>query len=276
MQRARLKFAGLALVALAVVSSLAYAQQRAPWPSERFNPQAQRNVAGEFDYYALVLSWSPTYCSSPAASGRDDSQCNRGDGRRFSFILHGLWPQYEKGYPNSCRTARRPYVPQPLIDKMLDIMPSSGLIVHEYRKHGTCSGLDPDAYFSTARRLFESVRVPELFKNPFEAQVLSPGDVARAFIRANPSLKAESIAISCGGAGNRLREVRFCFSKDGNQRACGENENQRRMCSADRMYVPPVRSTARDDGTASRPGSPRGLGQSPLPGPRLIENPNDI
>ena len=41
--------------------------------------------------------------------------------------------------------------------------------------------------------------------------------------------------------GDRLKEVRICFNKGGGLRACGRNEDQRRLCSAERMYVPPVR-----------------------------------
>jgi ribonuclease T2 len=65
----------------------------------------REDLPGQFDYYALVLSWSPTYCNE----GHDeDTQCNRRDGGRYSFVLHGLWPQYESGYPRDCRTQRRP------------------------------------------------------------------------------------------------------------------------------------------------------------------------
>ena len=317
---------GVAGLISAALASLAFAQyNRQPWPSERFNPPQQRNMPGEFDYYALVLSWSPSYCAE--ASDRDNTQCNRSDGRRFSFVLHGLWPQYEKGYPGDCRTARRPFVPEPLIDRMLDIMPSRGLIIHEFRKHGTCSGLDADTYFNTARRLFQSVRIPERFKNPFEALFESPATIVRDFVRANPGLTPDSMAVACGGAGNRLKEIHICFSKDGKLRSCGDNENQRRMCSASSMFVPPVRSTARDDGrntgqrddgrntgqrddgrntrqpddgnaaserqkpdvspygnqnrgpyAAPNGGSDGGNARrpNPLPGPRMIENPNDI
>ncbi|NOT70219.1 MAG: ribonuclease T2 [Hyphomicrobium sp.] len=258
-------------------------QRNAPWPSDRFDPQqqgrnSQANTAGQFDYYALVLSWSPSYCSG--AGDNDDQQCNRSDGKRFSFVLHGLWPQYEKGYPQDCRTARRPFVPQPLIDSMLDIMPSSRLVIHEYRKHGTCSGLQPDGYLSLARQLYSSIRIPERFKNPFEQQFTSPSEVIANFTRANPQITPDMMAVACGGAGNRLKEIRFCFSKDGKPRSCGENENQRRMCSSDRMFVPPVRSTARDDQLGSTPKSPPGSGQyrdqNPLPGPRMIERPRGI
>ena len=67
-----------------------------------FNAKPQQNVAGKFDYYTLVMSWSPTHCAN-AEVGRDEQQCARFDGLRYGFVLHGLWPQYEKGYPEACR-----------------------------------------------------------------------------------------------------------------------------------------------------------------------------
>jgi ribonuclease T2 len=71
------------------------------------------------------------------------------------------------------------------------------------------------------------------------------------------------IAVQCGGSGNRLREVRICFSKSGTFRACGPNENQRRLCSADRMYVPPVRASAASKDPEAPSGPPREI--VPLP-----------
>ena len=96
-------------------------------------PQAaaqQQGKPGDFDYYALVLSWSPSYCADTGA-GRGDPQC--ASNRPFAFVLHGLWPQYARGFPDSCRTAFNPFVPRPVIDGMLDIMPSPKLAIHEYR-----------------------------------------------------------------------------------------------------------------------------------------------
>ncbi len=231
-------------------------------PDRREDAGQQRNVAGEFDYYSLVLSWSPSHCAE--ATG-DELQCNRRDGRRFNFVLHGLWPQYERGWPQDCRTARRPFVPQPLIDSMLDIMPSQRLVIHEYRKHGTCSGLSPDGYFALSRRLFKSIVIPQDFRNPFEQQTIEPRELANALMRANPGLKQENFGIVCGGPGNRLKEIRICYTKDAKLRTCGANENPRKLCSASRMLVPPVRSTVRDD---AMPQAPRRF-ENPLPGPRM-------
>jgi ribonuclease T2 len=227
-----------------------------------------KNQAGQFDYYSLVLSWSPTYCATPDRAS-PDPQCERRDGRRYAFVLHGLWPQYERGYPEYCPVRGRPFVPQPIIDGMLDIMPSPRLAIHEYKKHGTCSGLDPAGYFTLSRKLFGAIKIPERYVNPFENQMVAPDEVVQDFVKANPGLKPDMMAISCGGAGNRLREIRFCFAKDGNQpRSCGRNEDQRRLCSAQKMFLPPVRSMKQ--GPEPKPSGSNAPGAgSPLPAPRL-------
>lgn len=213
-------------------------QQRPPVRQPR-----QRNTAGDFDYYALVISWSPTYCASSDRPG-PDPQCDRRDGRRYAFVLHGLWPQYDRGYPEFCPVRGRPFVPQNVIDGMLDIMPSPRLAIHEYKKHGTCSGFDPAGYYTLSRKLFGAVRIPERYVNPFENQMVAPDELRAEFVKSNPGLQPDMLAISCGGPGNRLREIRICFNKEGTAPvACGSNEDQRRMCSARSMFVPPVRST---------------------------------
>ena len=261
----------VALVALACTAALAHpaAAQRRPYVSEQ---ERARDAAGEFDYYTLVLSWSPTYCAT-SERDRTDPQCERQDGRRYAFVLHGLWPQHERGYPEYCRTRGRPYVPQPVIDSMLDIMPSPRLVIHEYKKHGTCAGLKPAEYYVLARRLYSSVRIPERYVNPFETQFVSPDELADEFRRVNPEIKPDMIAVACGGPGNRLREVRLCFTKEGEPRSCGGNEDQRRLCSAQRMFVPPVRSTKSGPDAPAERESPRA---SPLPTPRVIPSPRSL
>lgn len=264
----------LCLAGLALASaSIAIAQQSvhdAPWPSDYFNPRQRPSVAGNFDYYTMVMSWSPTHCVT-AEEGRDDDQCDRRDGLRYGFILHGLWPQYESGFPEACPMGRKPFVPNDVIASMHDIMPSRGLVIHEYKLHGTCSGLEPDKYYDLSRRLFNSVRIPERFKNPFETQFVSPREVEVEFMRANPWLRPDMIAVGCSGPGNRLRDVRICLSRDGHGRACGKNEDQGKLCRADQLHVPPVRSTRRDDARSTNPLQPqRDRG---LPRPRVIESP---
>jgi ribonuclease T2 len=261
----------LLLVSLALLGSClgATAEQRTPWPwpSEVFNAQKRTNVTGQFDYYMLVLSWSPTHCIT-AAPGRDDMQCSRRDGRRFGFILHGLWPQHEHGYPTRCRTRWKPFVPQPVIAQMRDVMPSRSLVIHEYREHGTCSGLRPAAYFALARRFYHRIQIPKRYQNPFDLQFVSPREVLSDFLAANPGLKPDMIAVMCGGPGNRLREVRICMTKDGRPRRCGETANQHTRCRAGKMHVPPVRSTWRPSRHRTQKDT-----EPPLPRPPIIESP---
>ena len=122
---------------------------------------AQRGAEpGRFDYYVLVLGWTPSYCATEGKRRRD-RQCETE--RPHAFTLHGLWPQNVEGWPEDCRMRKRPWVPQSVIDDIRDIMPSKNLIIHEYRAHGTCSGLEPAQYFGLARDLYERVGIPPRF-----------------------------------------------------------------------------------------------------------------
>lgn len=236
-------FTAIALSLLILSAGDAVSQYRDRYDDDRSYGKSQRHEPGRFDYYVLALSWSPTYCADRGNS-RNDRQCNP-RGRPYAFVLHGLWPQYERGWPQDCRSSDRGWVPGPVAERMLDIMPSKKLIFHEYRKHGTCSGLGVDRYFGLARQLYEKVKIPEKFVDlDDDRMTISPGELTRDFLAANPGLRPDMIVVQCGGPGNRLREVRICFDKAGAFRSCGANENQRRLCSADRMYVPPVRYSA--------------------------------
>ena len=195
---------------------------------------------GEFTYYVLALSWSPTYCAERGRK-QGDRQCSHD--RQYAFVLHGLWPQYERNWPSFCDGSGRSFVPESVLKSMLDIMPARGLAIRQYRKHGTCTGMSPRDYFKTARRLFEGIKIPQRFSAPNEFQTLSPGQIEAAFIAANDGLDANSIAVTCSG-GRRLREVRICFSKDLRPRACGVNEDQDKLCRLSRVVLPPVRRSS--------------------------------
>jgi len=194
-----------------------------------------RNTPGVFDYYVLVLSWMPSYCRGEGRA-RKDGQCDAQKPR--AFLLHGLWPQYEEGWPEDCPIGKRAWVPDRVIGEMRDIMPSKNLMIHEYRVHGTCSGLTPSQYFAVARELYERVGMPERFLAPGAHRVLSPDDIEREFLAANPWLKPEMISVTCRK--QNLLDIRVCFGRDLFPRACGVNEDQKRLCPAPNIAVPPV------------------------------------
>jgi ribonuclease T2 len=219
-------------------SSQQQPQAEARQPGERpaRAPKAP-SVAGEFDYYLLALSWSPSFCATQKP-GAQQEQC--GAGRRFGFVVHGLWPQYDKGWPQDCDTAHGDRVPDALVRQMLDIMPSRKLVGHEWAKHGTCSGLDPAGYFDATRQARAAVRIPAQFEAPSDYLSTTPSALKQALLAANPQLRENMLVVTCRD--RTLQEVRVCMNKDLSPRACGANE--RRECRSEQLVLPPVRGGA--------------------------------
>lgn len=188
---------------------------------------------GQFDQYVLSLSWSPTYCASRA--GREDpDQC--GGPKTYGFIVHGLWPQYaESGYPAECVADPQP-VPDDVVAKTLPIMPSKKLIEHEWKRHGTCDGTSPAAYFAKTAQAFAAVKLPAEFTAPKAMLTLAPEQVEDMFIKANPGLGADQIAVVCRG--RYAAELRVCLSKDMKFTDCGKSVRDR--CAGQVMF-PAVR-----------------------------------
>ena len=151
---------------------------------------------GRFDYYVLVLGWTPSYCAMEGKQRRD-RQCAAD--RPHAFTLHGLWPQNVKGWPEDCRTRKRAWVPQSVIDDLRDVMPSKNLIIHEYRTHGTCSGLEPAQYFGLARDLYQRVSIPPRFSAVERGLDLTEAEIEAEFLKSNAWLKPNMIVVSCRG-----------------------------------------------------------------------------
>lgn len=215
-----------ALVALALAAGAATYENDPQRASDRGEP-------GAFDYYVLVLSWSPTYCLREG-NRRHDPQCDAT--RSHDFVLHGLWPQHTNGWPEDCYTGKRPWIPSDVIAGMRDIMPSKSLIIHEYSTHGTCSGLSPKKYFNVARSLYDRVSVPTPYDDPKTQRVVSPKKIEADFLAANSWLRPDMIAVTCR-RGN-LRGVRVCFDRDLRPRACGASIDRDSQCRAGRITVP--------------------------------------
>ncbi|WCK02988.1 ribonuclease T2 family protein [Agrobacterium tumefaciens] len=187
-----------------------------------------------FDFYVLSLSWSPAFCASSEGSG-NRQQC--GSDRRYGFVVHGLWPQNENGYPEFCRSSEPERVPDAIGRSMFDIMPSMGLIGHQWRKHGACSGLSQKDYFAATRAAFQAITLPGKISSGAQANTLSADAIETAFTDANPGLSKRGVSISCDG--RRLEEVRICLNKDMTFRDCPELD--RKGCRASATEIIPIR-----------------------------------
>src|SRR5689334_10411848 len=170
------------VIAMALAGGLALAQDR------------RQNRPGQFDFYVLSLSWSPSFCDSAGERGTPpQDQC--GD-RPYSFVVHGLWPQYENGFPEFCQVPA-PRLDRNIVSSMLDLMPSPRLVFNAWDKHGTCSGLNARAYFETLRKARAMTKIPADYLELKAPLNVTPAGVEEAFIKANPGMTAASIAVNC-------------------------------------------------------------------------------
>jgi ribonuclease T2 len=188
--------------------------------------------AGAFDFYLLSLSWSPTYCAQEGEPS--DAQCALPDP---DFIVHGLWPQHESGYPEYCDSDESNWVARETIDAVRDIMPSGGLVGHQWRKHGMCSGLSDADYFSLVRHAYGSVVIPESLDRPEIDRRLSPDDIEDAFAAANEGLEPDHMSVQCRDGA--FTEIRICMTKDLQFRRCEEVDAE--TCGANSIAVPSAR-----------------------------------
>jgi ribonuclease T2 len=172
--------------------------------------------AGDFDYWVLALSWSPNWCAEADRAETAD-QCD--PDADFGWILHGLWPQYETGWPSYCTDAPAP-PSRADTAAMADIMGSAGLAWHSWKKHGSCAGLSAQAYFARARAAYAAIVRPAAFRELTAPARLPAGTVEAAFLAANPGLAPEGVTVTCRDGA--IAELRICLTREGlAPRPCG-------------------------------------------------------
>ncbi len=194
-----------------------------PEPAAKAATQQTRAAAtAAFDFYLLNLSWSPEFCHShPTAP-----EC----AVHSTFVLHGLWPQNNDGsYPKNCSSAPGPADPS----QYSDIYPDPSLLEHEWKTHGTCSGLSPDDFFSSARKAFHSVTIPPRLAGLHSQISMPPAQILGLFTAGNPHIPQAALALSCGS--NYLTAVEVCLDKNLQPIPCSGV----RSCRANTVRIPP-------------------------------------
>jgi ribonuclease T2 len=201
------------------------------WNGETDTGGVSAANTGPFDFWVLALSWSPSYCANNAD---DREQC--GAGAPGGMIVHGLWPQFERGYPEFCSSGPE-RIPRALATGIDDLIPSDNAVFHQWRKHGRCSGETPEDYFATLREAAERVKLPPLFSQARPSGTRrAANEIEEAFMRQNPGLDRDMLAVSCHAG--QIRDIRICLSRDLTFRSCAEVDE--RGCTRT-LDIPPFR-----------------------------------
>lgn len=208
-KRLATRSACVALLALLSVSTVGFAQERGGSDDRRERGGAPRGggTPGEFDFYVLALSWSPGFCER-TGDRRGSEQCE--SGRRLGFVVHGLWPQYERGFPANCGPERS--APRAALDEAEGVFPDGSLARHQWRRHGVCSGLGPSEYFRAVRQARDRIAIPDPLVGLGRDAETTPQNLEHAFAAVNPGLRPDMMSVQCRGG--VLEEVRICLTRD--------------------------------------------------------------
>ena len=180
--------------------------------------------------FILAASWEPAFC----ATNQRKAECRGqkpGDASATSFSLHGLWPMRQEycGVSDDQRAAdkRSDWSALPAVAlnaqtrAVLDkVMPGtqSGLERHEWTRHGTCTGLSADAYFTAAAGLIDELNASAV-RDLFAANIgktLTASDIQAAFDKSFGDGASDRVKMSCRRVGNirMISEITIGLSGD--------------------------------------------------------------
>jgi ribonuclease T2 len=187
-----------------------------------------RETSGVFDFYVLALSWAPAFCAHETTK-RTAGECSAA--RDTGFVVHGLWPERDSGRPLENCAPVQP-VSQDIMQEVLPVMPDPGLIQHEWRIHGSCSGLTAEEYFAAVRQAASKFQVPAVYRSVHRTVATSPSEIERRFATVNHLRGASGIRVQCRAG--EVREVRICLTKNLEPRACSWSM---RDCRAGQVFM---------------------------------------
>ena len=165
------------------------------------------------DFWTLSMVWSPEYCNSNLTS--KEPQCVE---ERY-FTLYSLIPNYLAKAP-ACTDSR---LDEDDIVRWFAVIPNRARINRVWKNEGACSGLDQREYFVQMERANRRLLIPERYAAVETKIDVSREEFRQAFIRENPGLSRESMALRCHG--RWLSEVQVCLNSDFSFRDCGLPEN---------------------------------------------------
>jgi ribonuclease T2 len=186
-------------------------------PGKQVGAAKPAQARDPFDFYLLALTVHPAFC----ADQQGMSECRTESPR--PLVIHGLWPERlePRNYPHDCPAAPL-QLDAGLEQRLADFMPgmAADLHEHEWRKHGGCSGLDDDVYFSRTLDLAREVDAALGARlTTLAGRDTTAGELRETANQFSPGIGA-TLTLHCRtmrGSGDRpvLVEVRQCVDNDG-------------------------------------------------------------
>jgi ribonuclease T2 len=200
--------------------------------------------AASDDSYLLALTWQPGFC----ASGDHGAECKSSNAPRFT--LHGLWPDWDTngdgrqnaddayclpgesgrksileleafaGKDGDWRKLPEVTLSAASRSDLAGVMPGVqvGLERHEWWKHGTCSGLQPDDYFATAILLLRQAERGALahLVTGQAGKIVDRNALLKAFAQDFGPQSTRALTLDCAriGAASALMEIRIRVKRD--------------------------------------------------------------
>src|SRR6185437_5010672 len=213
----------LCAMALCFVAHAATAQQ---------DMARDQEPPGKFDFYLMSFTIAPSFCALSAryADKQEFRAATDAAYRAMPLTVHGLWPNREQVsvnlQPQYCAGPPLSRLSPGLREKLAHVMPgvADGLDRYEWRRHGACSGLTPEAYFSAVVRLAElaDATISSVLRDSGMLGHEMKVDDLLAAVAAKDASLAAAMVVSCrfpredGSGPSRayVQEIRLVLSKD--------------------------------------------------------------
>ncbi|HCF3047438.1 hypothetical protein U6010_11155 [Pseudomonas aeruginosa] len=202
--------------------------------------------SGTYDYLVYAVTWQPTFCLLNASN----PGCKN---YRADFYTHGIWPYFKtteqttNKHPSICisspgcsegeacnidASTLSSTLKDPAYRKLVTSDPS-GLMQHEWKKHGTCYGKNQTEYFNDYKNLRNVVHYKDtLTKHIGKTASLK---AIQSWFPSNTSFRCASI-----NGKQYLFEVFYLINKDGSPFHQEKSLQIGERCTQSQLTIPDV------------------------------------
>ena len=186
------------------------------------DPHCTYKTQNEWTYMVLSQTWEGTFCN--------DGCCllpSGATGLTSGVTIHGLWPNYEKGYPSCCKCS---YTDAEVDNYMTSnaqmyrdlntywpSLKKCKFVSYEWRKHGTCAASVYDGergyadYFNTVITLHKRWNLYKILSDAGIKPSNTTRYPATKITKAIEAAVGKTVALTCSSG--KLAEIRICIGR---------------------------------------------------------------